>query len=73
MSKKNIVPLFSIIHDYQDSLKAYTEAASMLNSAVQTAISLVGKGADPVLAINHLKKYSDELIAASSGIDNESK
>ena len=65
---KNIAPLFSVIHDYQDSLKAYTEAASMLNSAVIMAISLVEKGADPHDALESIRKYSDDFTAASSGM-----
>ena len=54
---KTVKPLFQIHSDYQESLKEYLEAHTLLRLTIKSALSLVSKGAD--------KKVALELISAA--------
>jgi len=66
--KKETVPLFKIKHDYDESLKAYCEAASMLHVSVVTALHLASQGTDPARCLETIRKYNDAFEAAAHGI-----
>jgi len=61
-------PFFDVMHEYQESLKEYTEAAMMLHVAVTTALRLVEQGADPKRALETLREHDDRYGKAAHGL-----
>lgn len=65
--KQEARPFYDVMHEYQLSLKEYTEAAMMLHVAVTTALSLVKQGADPARALETLREYDERFDKAAHG------
>ena len=66
--KQDNRPFFDVMHEYQDSLKEYTEAAMMLHVAVTTALHLVEQGADPKRALETLREHDARYDKAAHGL-----
>lgn len=49
-------PFYDVMHEYQASLKEYTEAAMRLHTAVTVAMHLSEQGVDPKRALEALKE-----------------
>lgn len=69
--KQETRQFYDVMHEYEASLKEYTEAASMLNAAVRTAIQLVDDGLDAKLALEHLRYPSARFEKAAYGSEGK--
>ena len=67
--KKEIRPYFEVVHEHDESFKAFKNASSMLYNTVDTVIHLLndlGSPADKKLAMT-LQKITDEYRKAAYG------
>ena len=72
-TKSDTRPFYAVMHEYQASLKEYTEAAMMLHVAVTTALHLVSQGADPAKAMETIRDHDHRFDKAAHGISTEAK
>lgn len=58
-------PFYEVRHEYEESFRAYQQAANSLYSAVVSITSIVSSGGDPGKAIEALKPYADAFFKAA--------